>query len=286
MNLVVIVLLQITFGWRPSFALQERTVVLLYNKPPNVVTSHAEDDIKGRQNVYQDIYSMKGWVGMERNEMNGNQHPSALSYFPSFADVTRIQSRLHAVGRLDAETTGALLLTNDGGLVHHVTNREATVAGNGAHAVSKTYHAVIMGHYSNDADIFEQMRNHGVDIGEKYGGQTLAVEDLYVLDHPSPKSTAVSLTISEGKNRQVRRMFHALGSGVMKLQRISIGNGLDLGNLKEGQWRILSDEEVQNCLSYSPRCLDAPLLSSSSLRKSRSLSGKSRLKRRNVRRSK
>lgn len=231
--------------------LQERTVVLLYNKPPNVVTSHAVEDVKGRRNVYQDIYSMQGWVVGDGSGGGGGSGTHALS----FQDVTGIQSCLHAVGRLDADTTGALLLTNDGRLVHHVTNRNAG-GDSDAHCLPKTYHAIIMGHHSNNADIFQRMREQGVDIGQKYGGQTLPVADLHVVDHPSNKSTTVSLTISEGKNRQVRRMFHAVGSGVMKLKRVCIGNGLDLGILEEGQWRILSDEEVQTCLLYIPRLLD------------------------------
>ena len=225
-----------------SMAFQERTVVLLYNKPANVVTSHAVEDVKGRRNVYQDVTSMEGCTVPWSHDKSGM----------SFEEVTGIKSRLHAVGRLDADTTGALLLTNDGGLVHEVTNRNARRS----RPVSKTYHAVIMGYHVDDATIFQQMREGGVYIGEKYGGTTLPVEDLQVLDHPTPKSTTVSLTICEGKNRQIRRMFHAVGSGVMKLKRVCIGHGLDLGSLQEGQWRMLSDDEVQTCLSYSPRLLE------------------------------
>jgi pseudouridine synthase len=173
----------------------------------------------------------------------------------SFAEATRISSRLHAIGRLDTDTTGMLLLTNDGRLVHHVTNRHAS--GTTDKAIAKKYQAVIMGHHTNDDAIFEQLRNEGVDIGEKYGGQTLPVDDVSVLDHPTRKSTRVSLTICEGKNRQIRRMFHALGSGVIKLKRVCIGDNLHLGELQEGQWRILSDDEVFKSLAYEPRFLVA-----------------------------
>jgi 23S rRNA pseudouridine2605 synthase len=170
----------------------------------------------------------------------------------TFETLTGIRSRLHAVGRLDADTTGALLLTNDGALVHHVTNRVAA----GEHVVSKTYEAVVMGCHANDSALFRQMRDDGIHIGEKYGGWTRPVDDLYVIEHPTEKSTRVSLTISEGKNRQIRRMFHAVGSGVMKLQRTRFGERLDLGDLCEGQWRILSDDEVRSALAYTPRFLD------------------------------
>jgi pseudouridine synthase len=228
---------------------QERTVVLLYNKPANVVTTHALDDIKGRRNVYQEIYSMQGKVDAD---LTAESTPLAGGV-THFETLTGIRSRLHAVGRLDADTTGALLLTNDGALVHHVTNRDAA----GAHVVSKTYEAVVMGCHGNDSDVFRQMREDGIHIGEKYGGWTRPVDDLYVMEHPTEKSTRVSLTISEGKNRQIRRMFHAVGSGVMKLKRTRIGDGLDLEDLTEGQWRILSDDEVRSTLAYTPRFLDS-----------------------------
>eukprot|EP00977_Amphora_coffeiformis_P002154 scaffold425_cov175-Amphora_coffeaeformis.AAC.13 len=256
-----------------SLALQERTIVLLYNKPPNVVTSHAVEDVKGRRNVYQDVTSMEGCI------MPLSSDKIAMS----FEEVTGIKSRLHAVGRLDADTTGALLLTNDGGLVHDVTNRNARHS----QPVSKTYHAVIMGYHSNDSVIFQKMREHGVNIGEKYGGMTQPVQDLHVLDYPTPKSTTVSLTISEGKNRQIRRMFHAMGSGVMKLKRVCIGHGLELGSLEEGQWRILSDEEVRTCLSYSPRLLEmeSPSATIKTQRKGRKTFSWTKLNRQNRRRS-
>ena len=234
----------------------ERTVVILYHKPPNVVTSHANEDVEGRTNVYQDVCSMRGYCG-EKNERNGSNNCQANPTWPqapdlSFPRVTGIRSRLHAVGRLDADTTGALLLTNDGRLVHQITNPTIDTA----HAkIPKTYRAVIMGHYENDDDIFMPLRSTGVDIGTKYGGRTLPVEELCILSHPTRTTTAVSITIIEGKNRQVRRMFHAIGSGVIQLHRISIGNRIELGELQEGQWRILSDAEVQHHLSYTPRLL-------------------------------
>ena len=182
----------------------------------------------------------------------------------SFEEVTGIQSKLHAVGRLDADTTGLLLLTNDGGLVHAVTNPNAKIT-NPAGAsgdspsqklVTKTYEALIMGnHEMESSSALQQILNEGVDLGAKIGRAEPAV-DLQVLSHPTPKSTLVEITIAEGKNRQVRRTFHAVGSGVMKLRRTRIGNGLELDELKEGQWTILSDEEIEKHLGWRVRYLD------------------------------
>ena len=253
--LTCLTLVQLSLNVCEGFVAREKTVVLLYNKPANVITSHSsadlapEADASGRMTVYQDVMSMGGYV------------PGSTQ---SFQEVTGIQSKLHAVGRLDADTTGLLLLTNDGGLVHAVTNPNAKIT-NPAGApgdspsqklVTKTYEALIMGHHEMETSTaLQQILNEGVDLGAKIGRAEPAV-DLQVLSHPTAKSTLVEITIAEGKNRQVRRTFHAVGSGVMKLRRTRIGNGLELGELEEGQWRVLSDEEIEKQLGWQVRYLD------------------------------
>lgn len=213
----------------------ERTAVLLFYKPPKVVTSHVSPD--DRPTVYDEV-TMTGFVG-------------ASSSGKSFAETTGIYTKFNSVGRLDADTTGLLLLTNDGGLVHHVTNPNApTHTKKGA--VTKTYEALIMGFHTNET---LQLLWEGIDIGAKHGGMTQPVHDLQIHDHPKPKTTTVSITISEGKNRQVRRMFHALGSGVMQLKRTHIGDKLNLDGLQEGQWRILTSTEIRESLDWEPRVL-------------------------------
>jgi pseudouridine synthase len=231
----------------------ERSVVILYNKPPNVVTSHVSED--SRPTVYDEIQSMRGFV-QAKNYTTIHDVPSPFT----FEEVTGIRSKLHAIGRLDADTSGLLLLTNDGALVHHVTNPKALQhhKPNGA-SITKTYEALIMGHHTDESLV--AVRN-GVDIGKKYGGMTQPVHELKILSHPNHKSTLISITISEGKNRQVRRMFHAVGSGVMKLRRTLIGDDLSLQDVDEGQWRLLTDDEVQKALNWQPRIIsqEIPLL--------------------------
>ena len=213
----------------------ERTVVLLLNKPAGVVTSHVPVD--DRPTVY-DFITIENFA---------DENPK-----DTVEETTGIASKLHAIGRLDADTRGLLLLTNDGSLQHHVTNPNAPTH-QGSDPVTKTYEALIMGHHTEET--LKPLWD-GVDIGTKYGGMTKPVHDLKILDYPRHKTTLVSISISEGKNRQVRRMFHALGSGVMELKRLQIGNGLNLEGVQEGQWRILSDEEVQGSLGWTPRVLD------------------------------
>jgi pseudouridine synthase len=279
----------------------ERTVVLAYFKPSGVVTTHADDDELGRPNVYREIFSMKGYKSScddnndnknKNKNDNKNDNKNVL-----FEQVTNMRTRLHAIGRLDADTTGLLLLTNDGGLVHHVTNRDASTTtttqkqkqtqsssttsadDSSRHStttdsatITKTYQAVIMGYHEQESVLLQGMRRDGVDIGAKHGGWTLPVDDLVVLGHHpvTAKSTTVSLTISQGKNRQIRRMFHAVGSGVMKLQRTHIGNLLSLKGLEEGEWRILSDQEVIDGLHWTPRVLTDPTLAAASSNSSNS----------------
>jgi len=268
----------------------ERTVVILYHKPKGVITSHSNEDSvpsssseSKRNTVYDDVMSMKGY-NMSRNDT------LTMSKSLSFKEATGIKSKLHAVGRLDAETTGLLLLTNDGGLVHHVTNPTAASSSSAVEKkkIVKIYDALIMGYHTLDED--EGSRDHctakrdtdvkgggtisststqlrklfnGVDIGKKYGGMTLPPQDLQVLSHPTAKTTLVRIAISEGKNRQVRRMFHAINSGVMQLHRRQVGKlGLDMlhaegedDGTREGSWRVLSDREVLDGLGWKPRLL-------------------------------
>ena len=212
-------------GLSPTKTPAERSVVILYNKPPNVITSHKSDD--SRPTVYEEIQSMRGFLPSDLNQPNLN-----------FEQATGIRSKLHAIGRLDADTSGLLLLTNDGRLLHHVTNPNAkteehehylvststtTMTTPTAPIINKTYRALIMGCHTEES--LEPIKN-GVDIGSNY--ITKPVDDLQIIEHPNHKSTIVSITISEGKNRQVRKMFHAIGSGVMKLQRTKIGEHLTL----------------------------------------------------------
>ena len=225
------------------FVDDEQTVVIIYHKPPNIVTSHSNNDAapaasgeNARRTVYEDILSLDGYVGGKDG---------------SFEEVTGIQSKLHAIGRLDADTSGVLLLTNDGGLVHHVTNPAANDHSDAC--ITKTYKAVIMGNYETNSIGFQSIREEGVDIGAKYGGMTQPAKNLVVLGYPTAKSTLVSITIAEGKNRQVRRMFHAIRSGVMKLKRTHIGSNLNLEGLAEGEWRLLTDDEVKEGLAWRPR---------------------------------
>lgn len=136
--------------------------------------------------------------------------------------------RLFPIGRLDYNTSGLLLVSNDGDLTQKLTHP--------SFEFGKTYVAVVSGDITENDLV--KLRT-GVDIG----GFTTSNATASVLRKFDGKSE-VKLTIHEGKNRQVRRMFEALGKKVKSLKRISIGK-LTLGNLQTGQCRKLTEEEIK-----------------------------------------
>jgi 23S rRNA pseudouridine2605 synthase len=142
--------------------------------------------------------------------------------------VTDITERIFPVGRLDYNTTGLLILTNDGELSQKLTHPE--------HQVTKTYHARITGVLSSER--MSKLRN-GVDIG----GFVTSKARVEILKQ-AEKSTIVEIEISEGKNRQVRKMFTAVGCKVQELERVSMGE-IRLGRLLEGHYRKLTAHEVE-----------------------------------------
>lgn len=145
-----------------------------------------------------------------------------------------VEERLYPVGRLDFDTSGLLLLTNDGTLTHRLLHP--------SHQVAKTYLAELRGPAS--AGDLEKLRQ-GVELED---GITAPAE--VKLKRRGKTSTELEITIREGRNRQIRRMCKAVGHPVLRLQRIRFGQ-LGLGGLKAGQWRDLSPQEVKK-LQHNP----------------------------------
>ena len=153
---------------------------------------------------------------------------------PTVMDLVKdVDARIFPVGRLDYNTSGMLIMTNDGDFAYKVTHPK--------HELTKTYRARVAGVLSIEK--VWKLRN-GVDIGG-FVTSKARVDVVKGL----PKSTIVEITIHEGKNRQVRKMFKAVGNNVQELERIAIGN-IRLGRLAEGHYRKLTREEVEylkNC---------------------------------------
>lgn len=153
---------------------------------------------------------------------------------PTVMDLVKdVDARIFPVGRLDYNTSGMLIMTNDGDFAYKVTHPK--------HELTKTYRARVAGVLSNEK--VWKLRK-GVDIGG-FVTSPAKVEVVKGL----PRSTVVDITIHEGKNRQVRKMFKAVGNNVQELERIAIGD-IRLGRLSEGHYRKLTREEVE----YLKKC--------------------------------
>ena len=142
--------------------------------------------------------------------------------------VADIPERLFPVGRLDYNTTGLLIMTNDGDLTYTLTHPK--------HEVYKTYVAVVEGVLSENR---AAKLRRGVDIG----GFVTSPAKVKIIKQ-FPRRAVVEIKIHEGKNRQVRKMFAAVGNRVQELRRTAIGN-IPLGRLKEGHYRKLSRDEIE-----------------------------------------
>lgn len=148
---------------------------------------------------------------------------------PVVTDLTAdVNARLFPIGRLDYNTSGLLLLTNDGDLAYRLSHPK--------HQVTKTYRAIVAGVLSGGR--IASLRK-GVDIG----GFVTSPAQVKLIKQ-NPRSAVVEIKIHEGKNRQVRKMFAAVGNKVQELQRIAVGD-LYLGRLKEGHYRKLTREEIE-----------------------------------------
>jgi 23S rRNA pseudouridine2605 synthase len=147
---------------------------------------------------------------------------------PTVVELVPPEPRVVPVGRLDADTTGALLLTNDGDLAHRLAHPR--------YGVPKVYEADVEGAPSPDA--LEALRE-GVGLED---GRTAPAE-VHVLS-TSRRRSRVELTLHEGRKHQVKRMLEAVGHPVRRLHRSRYA-GLDLDGLEEGRWRTLTRDEVE-----------------------------------------
>jgi 23S rRNA pseudouridine2605 synthase len=143
---------------------------------------------------------------------------------PTVVELVEHDVRVVPVGRLDVETTGALLLTNDGDLAHRLAHPK--------YEVEKVYEAEVEGEPSDEA---LQRLAEGVELED---GLTAPAE----VRRLSP--SVVELSIHEGRNRQVRRMLESVGHPVRRLHRSRYA-GLTLKALTPGEWRELSAEELK-----------------------------------------
>lgn len=197
---------RITVKGKPLKPLAQK-VYVMFHKPKNVVTTM--HDPEGR--------------------------PTIGDFFK------RLPVRVFPVGRLDWDTEGLILLTNDGEFSQAVTHPSKEI--------TKTYFAKVSGRPTEDQ--LNKLRRGISIIGGKV--QAKAVERIRRAT-PGQKSENyewIKIVITEGKNRQVRLMFEKIGFDVMKLQRVAIGR-LRLGNLERGQYMELNRKDIEKIFEPDP----------------------------------
>lgn len=181
--------------------------------------------------VYYLLHKPAGCVTAKQD----NMHKTVMEYFPEEIRAKDIAP----VGRLDLDTEGLLLFTNDGALTHHLLSP--------THHIPKTYYAVLDKEVPESA--VESFKN-GVDIGDDKLTLPAELTIMPVLSDLNGKNVySAELTIHEGRFHQVKRMFEAIGCTVIYLKRLSMGS-LTLGELSEGEYRKLTEEDIiilQNC---------------------------------------
>jgi 23S rRNA pseudouridine2605 synthase len=152
--------------------------------------------------------------------------------------VNHISQRIYPVGRLDYYTSGLLLLTNDGALTNNLIHPSKKV--------KKTYRVMVKGIPSHEKIT---LLKSGIVLED---GKT-APAQLKILRIENG-NTIIDISIHEGRNRQVRRMFEAINHPVLRLERTAFGF-LTLGKLKPGQWRYMTSDEVKQLksLGNSPK---------------------------------
>lgn len=190
-----------------------------------------------RVNPEKDIIKYKGNIVKKQNKKYYIMLNKPSGYVTTLSDefgretvcsLVDLPVRLYPVGRLDKNSEGLIILTNDGEFANTLTHPR--------YNKKKRYLIITDGYVDNNAiDKLQHMKS--ID------GEPIRPVDVKILERHE-NATKLIFTLSEGKNRQIRRMCEEAELTVMQLKRIAIG-GLQLGNLKTGAWRHLTPEEIK-----------------------------------------
>ena len=148
---------------------------------------------------------------------------------PNAAQLIGCGTRVYPVGRLDMDSEGLLLFTNDGEFANRLMHPK--------HEVEKTYRVLVQGYSEENLEKLKQP----IELD----GYRIRKPDIKLLRVRENGQAQLLVTIHEGRNRQVRRMCDAAGMKVLRLQRISEGK-VKLGQLESGKWRYLTPEELEH----------------------------------------
>ena len=172
-----------------------------------------------RNNVYIVLNKPVGIVSSVRDEKGRNVVGDLIE---------DVDERIYPVGRLDIDTTGLVLLTNDGEVAYKLTHPK--------NKIEKKYIAIVDG-VPNKVEL-ERFRN-GIRIDGK-----MTSKAIIKMVKNYGEDSILEVTITEGRNRQIKKMFEAINHPVKKLKRIALGK-IELRGLEIGNWRYLDDEELE-----------------------------------------
>ena len=168
--------------------------------------------------VYLMLNKPRGYVSTARDE-RGRKTVTDL--------VRDCGARVYPVGRLDYDSEGLLLMTNDGALTLKLTHPR--------HEIGKTYHVTVRGDLNRVPELSQPMKIDGVKV---------TAADVHLILQQDDRTARLSMTINEGRNRQIRKMCEQAGLDVRRLKRVAVGElGLDR-KLAPGKWRELTAEEI------------------------------------------
>lgn len=220
----------------PSFVDPANDVVELDGEIVDLSGVTARDDTRPRAHTYVLVNKPKGVITTTRDP-EGRRN--VLDLLPP---ALRREERLYPVGRLDADSTGLLLITNDGDLAFQLTHPRF--------GVTKEYRVLCTGLASDEQ--LKKLRagmyliNPGAEGGKT--GKRAALESVRILkrfvDRARGDRTLLSVTLREGQNREIRRMLARVGLKVRELERVAIGP-LRAGDLKPGQAKLLGKKDVE-----------------------------------------
>ncbi|MCU9595384.1 rRNA pseudouridine synthase [Caldibacillus thermolactis] len=191
---------------------------------PNDVVEVNGIKVEKEAPVYFLFYKPKGVVTTVKDDKN---RKTVLDFFPE------VTERIYPVGRLDYDTSGILLMTNDGEFANLLTHPK--------YEIEKTYIAKVKGIPTREH--LKQLQK-GIRLDD---GLTAPAKAKFLSANKRKNTAIIELTIHEGRNRQVRRMFEKIGYPVMKLKRERYAF-LDLTGLNAGEWRPLTPHEVKQLI--------------------------------------
>ncbi|MED1674093.1 pseudouridine synthase [Pallidibacillus thermolactis] len=191
---------------------------------PNDVVEVNGIKVEKEEPVYFLFYKPKGVVTTVKDD---KKRKTVLDFFPE------VTERIYPVGRLDYDTSGILLMTNDGEFANLLTHPK--------YEIEKTYIAKVKGIPTREH--LKQLQK-GVRLDD---GLTAPAKAKFLSADKRKNTAIIELTIHEGRNRQVRRMFEKIGYPVMKLKRERYAF-LDLTGLNAGEWRPLTPHEVKQLI--------------------------------------